>query len=364
MNSNQQISPTLRFFIGFASIAIVLIFLNTTAQFLNPLILAFIIVVTATPILYGLQQRRVPGWLAFIITLVLIIALFTFLVLLLVGSLNRFAAALPNYLSELETYKGELRDLLASLGLSELAWDLEEMVSLFDLGALLELGVNFLAGIMGALSNFIFIFLIIIFLLIDALGIPAKTISLLGTNPETIKRLTRFTREIRRYVGITTIVGLTTGILDTILFMLVGVDFAVLWGVLAFLMSYIPTIGFWLALIPPVILAFLEFGLPSAALVFIGIVLINGFAENVVKPKYLGEGLNLSIFVVVFSVFFWAAVLGPLGAILAVPLTMALKNLVLEADQDNKWIAELMSSNKKQPDPSNDLPDEQKGEDE
>jgi predicted PurR-regulated permease PerM len=349
MKINQQISPTLRFFLGFASISIVLVFMNLTAEFLNSVILAFIIVVTVTPILYGLQRRRVPGWLAYIITLALIIALFIILILLLVGSLSRFAAALPTYASEVENFKIAFKDFLTSLGFDELAWDLEAMVSLFDLSALLELGVDFLSGLMGTLSNFILIFLIIIFLLIDALGLPTKTTSLLETNPETINRLTQFTREVRQYVGITTIVGLATGILDTIFFLLVGVDFAVLWGILAFLMSYIPTIGFWIALIPPVILAFFEFGLPTAVLVFVGIVLINGFAENVVKPKYLGEGLNLSIFVVVFSVFFWAAVLGPVGAILAVPLTMAIKNLVLEADESNRWVAELMSSAKKQP---------------
>ena len=123
-----------------------------------------------------------------------------------------------------------------------------------------------------------------------------------------------------------------------------GVDFPVLWGILAFLLSYIPTIGFWLALIPPVFLTLLESGVTSAIIVFFGIVLINGFAENVVKPKYMGQGLDLSPFTVVFSVIFWAAILGPFGAILAVPMTMAFKMLILEYDPANKWLADLMSA--------------------
>jgi predicted PurR-regulated permease PerM len=132
--------------------------------------------------------------------------------------------------------------------------------------------------------------------------------------------------------------------LDIILFIALGVSFPILWGVLAFLMSYIPTLGFWLAAIPPSLLALLESGPTTAALVFLGIVLINGFAGNIVMPKFMGEGVNLSPFMVIFSVIFWAGVLGPLGAILGVPMTLMFKQLVLEADDQNRWIARLMSS--------------------
>jgi predicted PurR-regulated permease PerM len=131
---------------------------------------------------------------------------------------------------------------------------------------------------------------------------------------------------------------------DTIWFILLGVDFPVLWGILAFLLSYIPTIGFWLAAIPPTILAFLESGPVVAIIVFLGIVLINGFAENAVKPKYMGRGLDLSPFIVVFSVVFWSAILGPLGAILSIPMTLVVKELILEMDEQNSWIARMMGA--------------------
>ena len=353
MNNNLQISTTLRFLIGFASLAIALVFMNIAQDMLSALVLAFIIVVTVTPVMYGLQRRHVPGWLAFAITLAVIIGLFAGFVLLLVGSVSKFADAIPTYLDQVENYKSTIEEYFFTLGI-DIELDIQAMLSVLDIGSLLEFGADFLSGLVNALSNYILVLIIIIFLLVDALGLPAKVASLLESGNKTIIRLTAFSGDIRRYIGITTMVGLATGILDTIFFLIVGVDFPILWGLMAFLMSYIPTIGFWIALIPPVILAFLEFGLPTAILVFVVIVLINGFAENVIKPKYMGEGLNLSIFVVVFSVFFWAAVLGPLGAILAVPLTMAFKNLVLEADESNNWIAKLMSSGKDQPIPAHD----------
>ena len=125
---------------------------------------------------------------------------------------------------------------------------------------------------------------------------------------------------------------------------LLGVPFPLLWGILAFLLSYVPTLGFWLAAIPPTLLTLLESGPANAVLVFIGIILINGFAENVIKPKYMGEGLNLIPLMIVFSVVIWGIVLGPFGAILGVPVTLLFKELVFEADDQNRWIAKLMSS--------------------
>jgi predicted PurR-regulated permease PerM len=186
--------------------------------------------------------------------------------------------------------------------------------------------------------------LILVFLLVDSFGIAEKLSSEIRSGNEYIKRVAAFGADIRQYVYITTVVGIVTGIGDVIFFLILGVDFAVLWGILAFLLSYIPTIGFWLAAIPPTILTYLEFGWLRALIVFLGIVIINGFAENVVKPKYMGKGLNISPFVVVFSVIFWSAILGPMGAILSIPMTLIFKELIFEADDQNRWIATLMSA--------------------
>jgi predicted PurR-regulated permease PerM len=192
-------------------------------------------------------------------------------------------------------------------------------------------------------------------LLVDAVGVPAKMAAYLKAENPFILRLERYTMLVRRYIGITTIVGFVTGVLDTILFTLVGVEFALLWGIIAFLFSFIPTIGFWIALIPPVTLAYLQFGFPTALLVFLGIVIINGFAENIVKPRYMGIGLDLSFFTVFFSVVLWSAILGSLGAILSIPLTLAFKVLILEGDESGRWFFDLISDKKKTetPEPSN-----------
>jgi AI-2 transport protein TqsA len=166
-----------------------------------------------------------------------------------------------------------------------------------------------------------------------------------------IRRIADFSIDIRRYVSITTWIGLLTGALDTVFFIIMGVPLPLLWGILAFLLSYIPVIGFWLAAIPPTILAYLEAGPVAAIIVFVGIILINGMADEVLKPKFMGEGLDLAPIMVIFSVTIWTAVLGPLGAILGVPITMIIKELILEADEQNAWIARLMSKGPKEPPP-------------
>lgn len=342
-NQAGQLSLTIKFFLTVALIAITLFFMNSVSSLINSVILSAIIVVSATPLLYGLQRKGLHPILAYTITLVLIFVVFSAIVIFVILAVNQFIVAVPTYAAQLEGAINSITEFIRSLGVSE-EIDLEVITQILEPGKLLGFIVNFFAGLVGGLSDVFLVALIVIFLLVDALGVPGKIAPYIESGDRTVTRISTFGADVRRYVVVTTIVGLATGILDTIFFIIMGVDFPVLWGVLAFFMSYIPTLGFWIALIPPVLLALLESGPAVAIIVFIGIVIINGFAENVVKPKFMGDELDLSPFTVVFSVVFWSAVLGPLGAILSVPITMAVKSLILEPDESNRWLADLMSA--------------------
>jgi predicted PurR-regulated permease PerM len=144
---------------------------------------------------------------------------------------------------------------------------------------------------------------------------PRKIANELELGNDYVRRLSDFSVDIRRDISITTWIGLLAGALDTIFFVIMGVPLPLLWGILAFLMSYIPVVGFWLAATPPTILAWLESGPVAAIIVFVGIILINGFADEVLKPKFMGKGLDLAPIMVIFSITIWTAVLGPMGAI-------------------------------------------------
>jgi predicted PurR-regulated permease PerM len=184
--------------------------------------------------------------------------------------------------------------------------------------------------------------LIFVFMLSAAIALPrAARGDGLGPDHPVFKRVSELTRDVRQYVTITTGINLLVGVGDTIFLWIMGVDFALLWGLLAWLLGYIPSVGFWLAAIPPVILAWATNGVTSAIIVFIGFVLINGAAENLVKPKVMGEGLSISPVLVLVSVIVWGWLLGGIGAIIAVPLTLLILS-VLDSYEGASWFMVLL----------------------
>ena len=331
---------TLRILILAACTGIVVVVMQRYATLINTFLIALIVVLAASPLLRGLQKRGISDILALIITLVVVLLVGIILLLLVVGSVARLAQSVPEYTVQLEQALDDIQNLLQDLGLASA--DAAILTELINPGELFTFALGFVGGLVGAISDIAVVVLIIIFMFVDALSFPQKLQAQITSGYTHLKTFHSFNEHIRRYISITTLVGAVTGFGNTIFLLIIGVDFPVLWGILAFLLSYIPTIGFWIALIPPAILAWLEFGWQGALIVFIGYVLINGVAENVVKPRYMGRGLDLSAGVIVISLIIWGFILGPWGAILAVPLTLAIKELILEPDPSTRWVASLM----------------------
>jgi predicted PurR-regulated permease PerM len=342
MDTEKGLSLTLRVLVGVASAGLALFFLREAAYLINSLLLAWVIVVCASPLLRQLQRRRVPNLLAFLITLAVIMAVFGVAVLLVVVGVRQLAETIPTYASSAEDLKAAAQNLVTRLGV--VSSDVSEVIEGVDPRQLLDIILSLLMVVAEGLSNVLVIGLMVIYLLVEAFSMPAKISKEMQLGNAYVGRLAGFSGRVREYLVITTAVGLVTGTLDTILFLILGVDFAVLWGILAFVLSYVPILGFWMAAIPPTILALLEMGPAVALVVFMGIVVMNGIAENFVKPKFMSEGLNLSPFVVFVSVVFWSAVLGPLGAIFSIPMTLIVRDLILEADDRNRWLARLISA--------------------
>ncbi len=336
-----------------AVIGLVLGLLRISSDLINSLLLAWIIVLVVSPLISKLKQKM-PAWLAFILTLLATFSVFLIVVLLLVTGINRFLEVVPTYAAQIQSHTDSLSNNLVSIGFNP---DNVAAINKFlQPDAIMEVIGDFLSSLLGTISDIVLVIILIVFLLLETFNVPGRIRQEIQSGNHRLEKLFKVSGTIRAYVQFTTVVGLFTGIIDTILFLLLGVDFAILWGILAFLLSYVPTLGFWLAAIPPTILAYLESGIGTAVGVFLGIVLINGFAENVIKPKYMGQGVNLSPFMIIFSVILWAAVLGPMGAILGVPVTILFKETILEADEDSLWIAKLMSSwNKTTDEPEDNL---------
>jgi predicted PurR-regulated permease PerM len=197
------------------------------------------------------------------------------------------------------------------------------------------------ANVANLLVQFGLALVIFFFMISAALALPTPSRLGLDPNNQTFGRVTALTEDVRKYMTVLTGVNFLVGLGDTIFLLFLGVDYALLWGLLAWFMGYIPSIGFIIALIPPVLMAYAQYGLRTALIVLIGYVLINGGIQNFYQPKVMGQRLKISPVVVFVGLFVWGFLLGGIGAILAVPMTL-LVLIIMENFEGTRPVAILM----------------------
>jgi predicted PurR-regulated permease PerM len=183
--------------------------------------------------------------------------------------------------------------------------------------------------------------MIVIFILIEASSFPVKLHTIFGDEKNTLENFDEFIHTVKQYMAIKSWMSLATGIAVFILLVVIGVNYAVLWGLLAFFLNYVPNIGSIIAAIPAVLLALIQLGFVESVIVAAGFVIINLLVGNVIEPRFMGRGLGLSTLVVFLSLIFWGWVLGPVGMLLSVPLTMTAK-IALDSREETRWIATLL----------------------
>jgi predicted PurR-regulated permease PerM len=336
------VSPIVILLVTLASAVIILAGMKAAAGVIASLMLAAMLTIALAPLQSWLIKKHWPKWLAFVSTILVGVLILASLILVLVASLAQLADALPTYSDEID---GLTRDVTVLL--QEYDVDVDTILNELSINtnSIVNFGVSLVTSLLGALTDTGLVIAVVAFMLLEALELPKK-IQLVRPRmgEERLGRWTRSLTHTRQYLVLTAGMGAATGAINAIFLMFLGVDFALLWGIVAFLLSFIPNVGFILALIPPTILALLEFGWARALMVVIGYILINGFFDNVLKPKLMGEGLDLSAMLVFISLIFWGFILGPLGAILAIPLTVLVKELIIESDQEISWVGVLMGT--------------------
>jgi len=322
-----------------ASAVAVLAGMRVAAPIIGPILVALVITVAWSP---GSDWLRKRGWnanAAALTGIALGIVSMALFVVLVWTSLIQLQQNIPGYQPRIEALQLVLRAKLADLPI-----DTSRILSseLFDPGSLVGYALQIVQNITQAAGNLFLLVLLMAFMMLEAIRYPQKLHESLAQSPAAVERFTEFGASIRSYVGINAVFGLVAAALDTILLLSLGVDFAILWGVLSFLLSFLPNIGFIIALAPPTLLALVQFGFGRAAGVFAGYVIINFIVDNIVKPRFVGGRLDLAPLVVVLSLVFWGWLLGPIGALTAVPLSIGLRFL-LESFDESQWLAHLMS---------------------
>jgi AI-2 transport protein TqsA len=330
-----------RLLVSLSSLVIIIAGVKAAAGLLGPILLSLFIVLVAAPMVEWLRRRHVPNWLAHMLVVLGVVAIGLLLIGFLGISIGQLTDALPEYRSLLDAQITALITWLGDRGIE--ASDIVQL-DLINPGRIIQLTISFIRGLLNTLTNIGLTLFIFIYMLVGAASFSRKLHRGLGDNSAILNRIQQFSQSISIYLFIKTWLGALTAIGQTLLLWVLGVDFAILWGVLAFLFNYIPNIGYIIALTPPVLFALLELGVGKAAIVFVGYALINNFFDIVIAPRYLGKGLDLSILVTFLAVIFWTWVLGPIGAFLALPLTVMLKKLLLETYADTRLLATLIGS--------------------
>lgn len=327
-----------------ASAIIIIAGLKLASSLLVPFFLATFLAILSFPILFFLRKRGFPNWLSVIISILSNLAVVGIIVLLTLQSFSAFQEEEPAYRQRFNEMRND-----AVTWLEERDVPVREYLSVEQInpGAVLSLAQETFGQIVNVFSKTFLVLLIMIFILFEAPTFPDKMRFILGQKPDIEPdpgRFYKITNEIVQYLAIKTLISLMTGLTIGIAMALMGLDFPILWGLIAFGLNYIPTIGSVIAAIPALLLAMvqpsMEFGsIFAIAAIYVAVNVVFG---NFVEPTLMGRKLGLSTLVVILSLVFWGWVWGPVGMLLSVPLTMVLK-IALENTPDLRWVAVILA---------------------
>ncbi len=335
-------APRGRWLLNAASLVVVIAGLRAAAPFMLPLLLALFIALLSFPIVAFLCRKGVRLTLAVMTTVLIEVGVLLVLGYLISPTLNAFIAATPGYLDQ---FGERLREGVAALEARGI--DLGELLLFEDIdrsrfvdvaGGLVR---RTLTGVASAVSFSTLVLFLLVFFLLEGGRIPRKMTAAFGMNSRVIKYLTGVVSDVQHYLGVKTLISVATGVLLGLFCWALGLPYAPVFGLVAFLLNYIPAIGSIIAAVPAAIVALLLFGPGRAALVAAGYLLVNVAVGNLIEPSLMGRRFGLSPLVVFISLIFWGWVWGPLGMLMSVPLTMMIKIAMDESDE-LQWAALLL----------------------
>jgi predicted PurR-regulated permease PerM len=325
--------------LGMTGLLVSVLALQQFASILAPVLLALILVIGVHPLTAILRRRGVPMWLAVTVTLVTVLALILGLAAALALSVAQLATILPTYQDSFNRLVDDIRGGLASLGVGR--DQIRAVADQISFGSIASLLSGILAGLASTFSNLLFLIFVVAFMGLDAVGFSSRLSRARGQRAEVVTALDTFVHGTRSYLLVSTLFGLIVAAVDAGFLWLVGVPLPLLWGLLAFITNYIPNVGFIVGLVPPALLALLEGGPRLMTFVIVAYSVINFIIQSIIQPKFVSDAVNLSLTLTFLSLVFWAFVIGPLGAVLAIPLTLLAKALLLDVDPNTRYISEL-----------------------
>ncbi|MCB5275275.1 AI-2 transport protein TqsA [Arthrobacter sp. SO5] len=310
----------------------------------TPVFFSFVLTLCVHPLRKWMQGRGIPRGLATGTTVVAAFGLLIGFGAVLVASLSQFAALLPQFAPQIAQFGASIAQGLESIGFG--ADQAQMLLQGFTPGRI----IAFLGGLLGSITSIatsiVVILTMLILMAVDGSRVPALLTYLKLHRPALVTAFVGFGDAVRRYMVATTVLGLVQGLFNWLVLVILQVPGALLWGLLSFICSFIPNIGYFIAIVPPLFFGFLSGGWPTAVAIILIYGVVNGVIQSIIQPKYVGNAVSLSETLTFMSVLFWAVILGPTGAILAVPLTLFVRTILLDSDPSSAWWRPLTGDRK------------------
>jgi len=333
-------SPIVRYLLAAAAVVIVVFGLKYSSEVLAPIFLAATLAILFSPLLRWLEKKGLPAGLALLVMVLGLGGFIVLLVVILTASVKRLALRLPVYQQLLHQRMDTLGTALGKIGI-DLGDTLNSLVTNSSV-ALAKTAINIILGVLGNSISIVFFLFLLFLMLAESKSIATKFQTSLQTGNAFVLQLGTYTKHIQKQYRIQAMSNLLSALAIMVELLLFRVDFAVLWGFLAFILGFIPNVGLIIACTPAIIIAFILYGWGTAlAVLAIGIAL-NAAMDNAVTPRIMGKGLNLPVLLVFLSFLFWSWVFGFIGALLAIPATLFVKTL-FQGRQETRFLVVLLS---------------------
>ncbi len=320
-----------------AAVVIVLAGVKTASVIVVPFLLALFLAIILSPLFLWLKSKKVPQGIALLLIVLLLFLSVGTLVMLIGSSVQDFTHNVPAYEAKLRT---DFSHFLGVLERYNIQIPKEDILSMFATDSIMEYIAHTLKSLGGLLTNSFMIILTVIFMLMEIGNFSKK---LQNSGSLGLQSLLKVSDDIKHFILLKSLTSAATGLTITIALKFIGIDYAILWGVVAFLLNYIPNIGSILAAVPAVLMALVQFDIGTALMVAGVYLFVNILIGSILEPRIMGQGLGLSTLVVFLSLIFWGWLLGPVGMLLSVPLTIMVK-IILDAKEDTRWIATLLGN--------------------
>jgi len=327
------------YFIVFASVIIVLAGIKSASEIIVPFLLSLFLAIILMPAYNYLSKKGLPDGVSLTVVIAIFILLLTLVAKLIGSSITDFNSNINNYSDKLGIYYHSLVHIASKVGI-EISVD--ELSSMINSKQIMSFATSIMQGMGSMLTNGFVVLLTIIFMLVESKNFKSK-ITLIGKNNEAIEHIQTITSQIKGYMVLKAVISVFTGLIVWGSLLIVGTDYAFLWAVIAFLFNFIPNIGSIIAAVPAVLLTLVQLGAVSAVVVSGLYIAINVIIGSIVEPKVMGKGLGLSTLVVFLSLIFWGWLLGIVGMLLSIPLTIMVK-IILDDNENTRWISVLLGS--------------------